>query len=93
MKILTAAQNVLIERAVSIYVDMRIDTVDSIEEYRDHFGNMGEMIAKIESYQNFGDICTAIEKEEFSILGLFGDDEEMEEFLYDVKKYMEKYRK
>ena len=92
MKILTAAQNVLISRAVDIFVDMR-DTVDSVDEYRDHFGNMGEMIAKIESYQNFGDICTAIEKEEFTVLGLFGDDEEMEQFLYDVKKYMEKYKK
>jgi hypothetical protein len=92
MKILTAAQNVLISRAVNIYVDMR-DTVDSVDEYRDHFGNMGEVIAKIESYQNFGDICTAIEKEEFSVLGLFGDDEEMEAFLYDVKKYMEKSNK
>lgn len=92
MKILTAAQNVLISRAVDIFVDMR-DTVDSVDEYRDHFGNMGELIAKIESYVNFGDICTAIEKDEFSILGLVGDDEEMEGFLYDVRKYMEKYKK
>ena len=92
MKILQAAQNVLIERAVSVYVDMR-DTVDSVEEYRDHFGNMGEIIAKIESYQNFGDVCNAIEKEEFGVLGLFGDDEEMEAFLYDVKRYMEKINK
>ena len=92
MKILTAAQNVLISRAVNIYVDMR-DTVVSVDEYRDHFGNMGEVIAKIESYQNFGDICTAIEKEEYSELGLFGDDEDMEAFLYDVKKYMEKSNK
>lgn len=92
MKILTAAQNVLISRAVDIFIDMR-DTCESADEYRDHFGNMGELIAKIESYQNFGDICTAIEKEEFTILGLFGDDEEMEGFLYDVKKYMEKWKK
>ena len=92
MKILTAAQNVLIERAVSIYVDMR-DTVDSIEEYRDHFGNMGEVIQKIESYMNFGDICNAIEKEEFGHIALSGDDEDMEGFLYDVKKHMEKYNK
>ena len=92
MKILQAAQNVLITRAVDIYVDMR-DTIDSIEEYRDHFGNMGEVIAKIELYQNFGDICNAIEKEEFSQLGLFGDDEEMEGFLDEVKKYMQKYNK
>jgi len=91
MKILTAAQNVLISRAVDIFVDMR-DTCE-LKEYRDHFGNMGEVIAKIESYQNFGDICTAIEKEEFTVLGLFGDDEEMEGFLSDVKKYMEKYNK
>lgn len=92
MKILTAAQNVLISRAVDIFVDMR-DTCDSPSEYRDHFGSMGALIAKIESYENFGDICTAIEKEEFGILGLVGDDEEMEEFLYDVKQYMEKYKK
>jgi hypothetical protein len=92
MKILKAAQSVLINRAVNIYVDMR-DTVDSVEGYREHFGDMGEMIVKIESYQNFGDICNAIEKEEFNVLGLFGDDEEMEAFLYDVKKYMEKSNK
>lgn len=92
MKILQAAQNVLIKRAVSIYVDMR-DTVDSVEEYRNHFGNMGEELAKIESYQNFGDVCTAIEKGEFSQLGLVGDDDEMSEFLYDVKNYMEKHNK
>ena len=89
MKILTAAQNILIDRAVNIFVDMR-DTCDSPSEYRDHFGDMGEMIAKIESYQNFGSICTAIEKDEFSILGLVGDDEEMEGFLNDVKEYIEK---
>jgi hypothetical protein len=92
MKILQAAQNILIERAVSIYVDMR-DTVDSVDEYRSHFGNMGEELAKIESYQNFGDIYTAVEKGEFSQLGLVGDDEEMSDFLYDVKNYMEKYNK
>lgn len=91
MKILQAAQNVLITRAVTIFVDMR-DGVDGPEEYRDHFGNMGEEIAKIESYQNFGDICTAIEKGEFSVLGLCGDDDELPEFLYEVKKYMEKYQ-
>lgn len=89
MKILTAAQNVLIFRAVDIFVSMK-DTLVSPSEYRDHFGDMGEIIAKIESYQNFGDICTAIEKDEFSILGLVGDDEEMEGFLNDVKKYIEK---
>ena len=92
MKILQAAQNILISRAVSVFVDMR-DTVDSPSEYRNHFGGMGEEIAKIESYENFGDICTAIEKGEFSILGLAGDDDELSEFLYDVKKYMEKYNK
>ena len=91
MKILQAAQNVLITRTVSVYVDMR-DTCE-LSEYRDHFGNMGEVIAKIESYQNFGDICTAIEKEEFGEIGLVGDDEEMEGFLDEVKKYMEKYSK
>ena len=92
MTILTAARNVLISRTVDIFIDMR-DTVDSPSEYRDHFGNMGELIAKIESYQNFGDMCTAIEKDEFAVLGMFGDDEMLEEFLYDVKKYMEKYKK
>jgi hypothetical protein len=92
MKILQAAQNILIERAVNIYVEMR-DTVDSIDEYRSHFGNMGEVIAKIESYQNFGDICNAIEKYEFDELGLSGGDDELSEFIYDVKKYMEKVNK
>lgn len=92
MKILKAAQNILISRTVDIFVDMR-DSVDSPSEYRDHFGSMGEVIAKIESYQNFGDICNAIEKEEFTVLGLYGDDEEMEGFLNDVKKYMEKWNK
>jgi hypothetical protein len=89
MKILRAAQNVLTERAISIYVDMRFEVEPN--EYSSHFSNMGEELAKIESYQNFGDICTAIEKGEFSQLGLVGDDEEMSDFLYDVKKYMEKY--
>jgi hypothetical protein len=91
MKILQAAQNVLIDRTVNLYVDMR-DTCE-LSEYKEHFGDMGELIQKIESYQNFGDICNAIEKEEFSVLGLVGDDEEMEGFLYDVKKYMEKVNK
>jgi hypothetical protein len=91
MKILTAAQNVLIDRTVNIFVDMR-DTCE-LSEYKEHFGDMGELIQKIESYQNFGDICNAIEKGEFNVLGLFGDDEEMEAFLYDVKKYMEKSNK
>jgi transcription elongation factor Elf1 len=92
MKILQAAQNVLISRAVDIYVDMR-DTVDSVEEYRNHFGNMGELIQKIETYNSFGDICTAVEKEQFGELGYCGDDEDLEAFLYDVKKYMEKSNK
>lgn len=92
MKILQAAKNILVERAVSIYVDMR-DGVDSIDEYRSHFGNMGEELAKIDSYENFGDIYSAVEKGEFDQLGLVGDDDEMSEFLYDVKKYMEKHNK
>ena len=91
MTILTAARNILISRTVDIFVDMR-DAYD-LSEYRDHFGNMGEVIEKLESYSTFGDICNAIVKGEFTILGLVGDDEEMEEFLYDVKKYMEKYKK
>ena len=92
MKILQAAQNVLVQRAVDIYVDMR-DSVDSVEEYRNHFGNMGELIQKIESYVSFGDICTAVEKEQFGELGYCGDDEDLVAFLYDVKKYMEKSNK
>ena len=92
MTILQAAQNVLVNRAVNIFVDMR-DSVDTIDGYRDHFGSMGELIHKIESYKNFGDICNAIEKEEFGLLGYCGDDEDMEAFLYDVKKYMEKSNK
>jgi len=92
MKILQAAQNVLIQRTVDIFTDMR-DTAQTSDEYRDHFGSMGDLIHKIESYQNFGDVCTAIEKGEFSQLGLAGDDDEMSEFLYDVKKYMEKSNK
>jgi hypothetical protein len=91
MKILQAAQNILINRAVSIYVDMRFEVEPN--EYSSHFSGMGEEIARIESYQNFGDICTAIEKGEFSSLGLSGEDDELPEFIYDVKKYMEKHNK
>jgi len=91
MKILQAAQNVLIERAVSVYLDMRFEVEP--DEYSSHFGNMGEMIQKIESYVNFGDICNALEKEEFGQIGLAGDDDEMSEFIYDVKRYMEKNNK
>lgn len=87
MNALKAAQAILVERTVSVYTDMR-DTVDSPSEYRDHFGNMGELIAKIESYPSFGDICSAIEKEEFGIIGLVGDDEEMWDFLGEVKNLM-----
>ena len=91
MKILQAAQNILISRAVDLYIDMR-DGVE-LSDYHDHFGTMGEVIAKIESYQNFGDICNAIEQGQFEVLCLFEDDEPLDPFLYDVKNYMEKYSK
>jgi hypothetical protein len=84
MKILLAAQSILIERAVNVYLDMR-ETVEP-SQYKDHFANMGEIIAKIEGYSRYGDICNAIEKEEFSILGLAGDDDELEEFIGDVRE-------
>lgn len=92
MTILQAAQNVLVDRAVSIFVDMR-DSVDTNDEYRDHFGSMGDLIHKIESYKRFGDMCNAIGDEEFGLLGYCGDDEDLAAFIYDVKKYMEKSNK
>lgn len=92
MTILTAAQNILIQRAVDVFVDMR-DTVDSPSEYRDHFGNMGDIIAQIEGYGIFGDICNAIMKGEFGVLGLAGEEDELIEFISDVKKYVEKWNK
>jgi len=85
MKVLQAAQSVLIQRAVDVYLDTR-DTVEPVE-YKDHFANMGEIIAKIESYEKYGDICNAIENEEFSILGL-ADEDDLEEFIGDVREKM-----
>ncbi len=92
MTILTAAQNNLIDRAVNVFVDMR-DNCDSPSEYRAHFGNLGDIIAKIEGYESFGDIYNAIAKEEFGILGLVGDEEEMSDFLLEVHKSVEKWNK
>jgi len=92
MTILTAAQNNLIDRAVNIFVDMR-DNCDSPSEYREHFGQLGDIIAKIEAYENFGDICNAIAKQEFDILGLVGDEEEMSDFLLEVHRSVEKWNK
>ena len=88
MKILQAAQNVLIQRTVDIFTDMR-DTAQTSDEYRDHFGSMGDLIHKIESYNSFGDICNALEQQKFDILGYCGDEEDIEDFLYSIKKYME----
>jgi hypothetical protein len=92
MTILTAAQNNLIDRAVSIFVDMR-EGCDSPFEYREHFGRLGDIIAKIEAYENFGYIYNAIAKEEFGMIGLEGNEEEMSDFLLHVHRSVEKWNK
>ena len=87
MTTLQAAQAILIRRTGDVFMDMR-DGLDGPSEYPGHFQQMGEFIAKIEEYKSFGAICDAIGQEEFSLVGLFGDDDEMETFLKDVSNLM-----
>ena len=89
MTALQAAQHLLIQRTSDVYLDMR-ENVEP-DEYSNHFSKMGELITKLESYTSFGAICDAIIKEELGVIGLFGDDEEMQKFLSDVSKLMATY--
>jgi hypothetical protein len=91
MTLLQSAKEVLIKRTVSIYLDMRSEADPDAEEgYRVHFGDMGEMIHRIDNYPTFSAICYAVETGMFMQIGLADDDEDLEAFINEVKKYMSK---
>ena len=92
MNLLQAAQQVLINRTIDIYIDMRCETDQDEEKgYRAHFGDMGEMIYRIDTYRSFSSICEAVETGMFTQIGLTEDADDLETFIDGVKKYMSKF--
>ena len=87
MTLLRVAQQLLVERTVQVYNDMR-DTDLSLHEYKSHYGNMGEFICYIDKFTSFGDICNDIMNGSFSRIMLHGEDEDLEEFIKDVLKHL-----
>lgn len=80
MSTLSKAKQLLIENAIQVYSDRRDDI--PFEEYKDHFADMGMIIAQIESYNSLGDLINALEKGDLQVLGYFPEDEDMlEEFI------------
>lgn len=91
MTLLQAAKQVLIKRTVDVYLDMRCEIdPDGEEGARAHFGDMGEMIHRIDNYPTFSAICYAVETGMFMQIGLADDNEDLESFINEVKKYMSK---
>jgi len=54
--LLSTAKQILIENAQLLYSDRRTDLELNLEDYQDHFQNLGAMIFQIDSYKSLGDI-------------------------------------
>lgn len=81
--LLANAKQHLIHVATTIYLDRRGEL--GTEEYRDHFGNMGAIIAIIDSFDSFTKLIKALGEGYFEVLGYFPSDEDMlESFLEDI---------
>lgn len=80
MSLLSNAKQSLIEHAVQLYLDRRSEL--DFEDYKDHFSDLGDIIASIDKIDLFSNLIKALENGEFEVLGYFPSDEDMlEEFL------------
>lgn len=77
MDLLNKAKAVLINRATDLFIDRREDL--DLKEYPEHFSNMGEIIAIIDSQKSLSSIIESIESGAFNSIALF--DDEVEDFL------------
>jgi len=82
MSTLSVAKQILIDRTTHVYNDMR-EGLD-LSEYKSHYESMGEFICYIDKFTSFGDICNDLISGNFSQIMLFGEDEDLEEFLKEV---------
>ncbi len=81
--LLANAKQHLIEVAIEVYLDRRGDL--EIEEYKDHFGNLGSLIAIIDSFDSFTKLVLALGNGYFEVIGYFPSDEDMlESFLENI---------
>lgn len=55
------------------------------QEYAYHFSDLGELIYKINGYNNFGDLIKDLYSYEFDRIG-YSDDESIEDLLSDIFK-------
>jgi len=90
MTALQAAQEILVNRTVNVFTNMR-DSLDSPSEYPAHFQQMGELIEQIETYGSFGAICDAVSRGDLDVIGFVGDNDELEVFLKDISNLMNKF--
>ena len=81
--LLANAKQHLIEVAIEVYLDRRGDL--GTEEYRDHFGNLGALIAVVDSFHSFSKLVQALGNGYFEVIGYFPSDEDMlEDFLHNI---------
>jgi hypothetical protein len=85
--LLSTAKKVLKEGAIELYNIYAEDLPLEKEEFRNHFGNLGEILFEIDSVEKFSDLIVKIENGDFDQLGYHsGDDDMLEEFLKAVKE-------
>jgi hypothetical protein len=85
--LLSTAKQILIEGAITLYNDRRTDLELNLEDYQDHFQNLGSLIFQVDSYKSLGDILNDMENDNLQELGYYGaDDDLIEEFLQEVLK-------
>lgn len=83
MSVLSTAKQLLIERAVKVYLDRR-NEID-FEEYPSHFKTLGEIISQIDSHITFSSLIHYLEIGGFEVLGLFPSDNDLlEGFLQEL---------
>ena len=83
MSYLSNAKQQLIDRAIEIYTTMR-DSIPT-SAYPNHFKNMGEVIARIDRFEDLASLMIAVCRYDFDELGIACTDS-IEEFLQDVFK-------
>jgi len=85
--LLSTAKKVLKEGSIEFYICMSEDLPLEKNEFKRHFGNLGEVICEIDSVNSFSELISKMEKGDFEMIGYFpGDDDMLEEFLKAVKE-------
>ena len=87
--LLSAAKKALIEQANDLYDMRRQDLEVDLDDYQNHYQNMGAIIFQIEKYQSFGDIIKDIENDNLTELGWWGADNNCLESFLDMVKNCE----